>query len=282
MPRMLFDMLTIVGVGLLGGSVGAAAIRRRLVRRVIGVGRDEAKLAAARAAGIIHEYTADLAVAAGRSDLIVFCTPVDRIAEQVIAAAAVARSGTILTDVGSTKSSIVEAVLGKLPAGVHFVGSHPMAGSEKKGADHADADLFVGRAAVVTTDDSDSIAAANVIAFWKTLGSRVYVMSPADHDRAVALVSHLPHAVAAALAAVVDPALLPLSAGGFRDTTRIAAAAPAIWEPIFRANRDAVRAALDAFTDHLAEFRRLLDADDGPGLAGWLSEGKRVRDALGS
>jgi len=110
----------------------------------------------------------------------------------------------------------------------------------------------------------------------------VLTMSPGEHDRAVAAVSHLPHAVAAALAGQTDPELLPLSAGGFRDTTRVAAAGPGIWTPIFRENRDAVLASLDRFSDHLASFRELLAADDGPGLSAWLADAKRVRDALGS
>lgn len=279
---MMFDTLTVVGVGLLGGSVGLAAKERKLVGRVLGVGRDPAKLAAARAAGVIDD-TASLADAARRSDLVVFCTPVDRIAAEVVEAAAVCRPGTLLTDVGSTKGEIVAAVAGKLPGGVHFVPSHPMAGSEKKGAAHARADLFDGRATVVTPPaDTDPGAAERVAGFWKALGSRVVVMPPAEHDTAVAYVSHLPHAVSAALAAVVDPSYLPLAAGGFRDTTRIAAAAPAIWEPIFRTNREAVLEAADRFAARFDEFRRLLRAGDGPGLEGWLSEGKRVRDALGS
>lgn len=280
---MLFDTLSIVGVGLLGGSVGLAAKGRGLVRRVIGVGRDPAKLAEAAAAGAIGEPTTDLAAAARVSDLMVFCTPVDLIAGQILEAAAACRPGTILTDVGSTKRAIVAAVAGRLPPRVHFVPSHPMAGSEKKGAAFARADLFVNRATVVTpTTDTDPGAAERVVEFWRALGSRVVVMPPGDHDTAVAYVSHLPHAVAAALAGVIDPAFLPIAAGGFRDTTRVAAAAPAIWEPIFRTNRDAVLAAAEQFASRFDEFRRLLEAGDGPGLVRWLSEGKRVRDAVGS
>jgi prephenate dehydrogenase len=158
-----------------------------------------------------------------------------------------------------------------------------MAGSEKKGAAFARADLFENRATVVTpTADTDPGAAEGVVEFWRSLGSRVVVMPPGDHDTAVAFVSHLPHAVAAALAGVVDPGFLPIAAGGFRDTTRIAAAAPAIWEPIFRTNRDAVLAAAEVFAARFDEFRRLLESGDGPGLVRWLSEGKRVRDAVGS
>jgi prephenate dehydrogenase len=177
---MLFDTLSIVGVGLLGGSVGLAAKSRGLVRRVLGVGRDAGKLAEAAAAGVIHESTTDLAAAARTSDLMVFCTPVDLIGPQILEAAAACRPGAVLTDVGSTKRAIVAAVAGRLPPRVHFVPSHPMAGSEKKGAAFARADLFENRATVVTpTADTDPGAADRVAGFWRALGSRVVVMSPA-------------------------------------------------------------------------------------------------------
>jgi prephenate dehydrogenase len=170
-----------------------------------------------------------------------------------------------------------------LPPTVTFIGSHPMAGSEKKGSAFADADLFVNRATILTTDGPPPTEALEKLAqFWTALGSRVHRMSAAEHDHTVAYVSHLPHVVAAALAAVVDPGLLPLSAGGFRDTTRIAAAAPAIWEPIFRTNRAEVLAACEAFIQQFQAFQTLLADDNGEGLIRWLTEGKRVRDALGS
>jgi prephenate dehydrogenase len=215
--------------------------------------------------------------------LVVFCTPVDRIADQVIEAANHCRPGTLLTDAGSTKAEIVARVDRHIRDGVHFVGAHPLAGSEKAGVEHARADLFEGRVTIVTPGGScDEDAQFNVMEFWGALGSGVVTMTPEDHDDALAVTSHLPHAVAAAVAGVTEPDLLSLTAGGFRDVTRIAAGDPHLWAAIFRTNRAAVLAALAAFTARLDTFRDLLDAGDEAGLVRWLAAAKRVRDALGT
>jgi prephenate dehydrogenase len=280
---MRIDTLTIVGVGLLGGSIGLAVRERGIARQVIGVGRDHTKLEAARSAGAIHDISDSIAAGVRDAELVVFCTPVDRIAEQVLEAAPFCRPEAILTDVGSTKTNIVAALTGKLPGDVAFVGSHPMAGSEKAGVEFARADLFEGRIAVVTpTLSSPQYAVNSLDQFWRALGSRVIRLSPEEHDRAVAVASHTPHAVAAALAKFLPADLFPLAATGFRDTTRIAAGDPELWAAVFRANRPAVLTALGRFADRLDEFRNLLDADDGPGLVRFLAEGKQVRDALGN
>ncbi|MBX9583585.1 MAG: prephenate dehydrogenase/arogenate dehydrogenase family protein [Gemmataceae bacterium] len=280
---MSFGQITIVGVGLIGGSVGLTAKARGVARRVVGVGRDRAKLEQASRLGAVDSATTDLAAGVRDATLVVVCTPVDRIAADILAAAADARPGTSITDGGSTKGNIVTAVDGRLPAGLHYVPAHPLAGAEKGGAEHARADLFDGRVTILTpTDRTDAAALERVEAFWRALGSRVVRMSPDDHDRVLATTSHLPHAVAAGVAGITPPDWLPLSAGGFRDVTRIAGGSPDLWVPIFRANREAVLAALDRFTDRLAEFRRLLEAGDGDGLARWLADAKQVRDALGA
>lgn len=280
---MLFDTLAIVGVGLLGGSLGLAAKSRGLVRRVVGVGRDPARLELAQGLGAIDDHSADYADAIPAADLVVVCTPVDLIPKHVLELIAFAKPGCVVTDVGSTKGEIVNALANRIPKRIAFVGCHPMAGSEKKGPAHAVADLFQNRTTILTpTGESDPDVLARLKQFWEGVGCRVVLMTPAEHDRAVAQISHLPHAVASALAGAIDPANLGVSAGGFRDTTRIAAAAASIWEPIFRTNRAEVLAACDRFAGRFDEFRKLLAADDGPGLIHWLNEGKRVRDALGS
>lgn len=280
---MRVDVLTIVGVGLIGGSIGLAARRRGLARTVRGVGRRGPSLERARTVGALDEAFTDVADAVPGSDLVVFCTPVDGIAEQVLAAAHLCGAGCILTDAGSTKGTIVHAIETRLPAGVAFVGGHPLAGSEKRGPEHADADLFQGRVTVLTsTERTEPAALARVAGFWQALGARVRVMSPDEHDRALALTSHLPHLAAAALAGLTPKELLELSASGFRDTTRIAAGDPALWSAIFLHNRPALLTALDALAGRLDEFRRALQDADRSALDELLDQGKKVRDALGS
>jgi cyclohexadieny/prephenate dehydrogenase len=279
---MSFDQITIVGVGLIGGSVGLAAKARGVARRVVGVGRDPRTLARAVELGAIDSFSTDLAGGVKDADLVVVCTPVDRIAEMILRAAPHCREGTIFTDGGSTKGGIVAAVRGNLPAGVSFVPAHPLAGAEKNGVEHARADLFEKRVTIITPADNADEDVRRVEAFWEALGSRLARLDPFEHDRVLAFTSHLPHAVASAVASVTAKEWLALSAGGFRDVTRIAAGDPELWTAIFQANRDAVLAALGAFADRLKEFRRLLEAGDGAGLAKWLTEGKQVRDALGT
>jgi cyclohexadieny/prephenate dehydrogenase len=280
---MLFDQITIVGVGLIGGSVGLAAKARGVARRVVGVGRDPANLQAAVRRGAIDRFTTDQAEGVRGSSLVVFCTPVDRIADQVIEAANHCEPGTLLSDAGSTKAQIVRQVDRHIRDGVHFVGAHPIAGSEKRGVEHSRVDLFVDRVTIVTPSTfTDESAQFNVMDFWAALGSRVVTMNPETHDEVVAEVSHLPHVVAAAVAGATDVDLLPVTGGGFRDVTRIAAGDPWLWAAIFEANRDAVLTALRQFTTRLDEFRRMLEAGDRDGLVRWLSEGKQVRDALGT
>jgi cyclohexadieny/prephenate dehydrogenase len=280
---MLFDQITIVGVGLIGGSVGMAAKARGAVGRVVGTGRDPKTLARAAELGAVDAHTTDLADAVRTSGLVVVCTPVDRIADVILRAAPHCRPGTIFTDGGSTKGNILAELDGRLPDGVTFVPAHPLAGSEKNGVQHARADLFDNRLTILTpTDDTDTAAVDRVEAFWRAIGSRVVRLPPVQHDQVLAATSHLPHAVAAAVAGVTPVEWLGCTAGGFRDTTRIAGGDPHLWAAIFRANRDAVHAALDRFTARLDTFRALLEAGDRDGLVEWLSEAKQVRDALGT
>jgi prephenate dehydrogenase len=281
---MLFEHVTIIGVGLIGGSVGLAAKARGVAGHVAGVGRDGRTLARAVELGAIDSLTTDTVAGAVPADLVVVCTPVDRIADAILKTAPHCRTGTIYTDAGSTKANVVEAVAGRLPAGIEYVPAHPLAGAEKNGVEHARAELFEDRVTILTPEARvcGEEAAHRVGAFWRALGSRLEWRSPEDHDRALAATSHLPHAVAAATAGVTPVELLPLSAGGFRDVTRIAAGSPELWSAIFLANRAWVLDAIDGFVDRLGEFRHLLESGDRAGLIRWLTEAKQVRDALGS
>jgi prephenate dehydrogenase len=280
---MSFNTLAIVGVGLIGASIGLAARRRGLVRQIIGVGRQWDSLRLAQQRGAIDEGTLDLSAAVAEADLVVFCTPVDLIAAQVLQAGVVCRPGTLLTDAGSTKSAIVRAVEDRLPRGVEFVGSHPLAGSEKRGPEHADPNLFQDRLTVVTrTPKTDEDALERTSAFWQALGSRVREMDPEAHDEALALTSHLPHLLAAALAGILSPELHSLTATGFRDTTRVAAGDPALWTAIFSQNRSAILDALGRVQDRLMNFKTALMSQDWDTVTSLLAEAKEVRDALGN
>lgn len=280
---MIIDTLSIVGVGLIGGSIGLAAKKRGVARRILGTGRQQASLDAALAVGAIDEGFLDPAGAVHAADVTVFCTPVDHIAEQVVALAPGCKPGALLTDAGSTKAAIVNAIAGRLPKGIAFVGSHPLAGSEKRGPQHADAHLFQNRVTVITpTPQSDPRAVARTASFWQSLGSRVKQMPPDDHDRALAMTSHLPHLLAAALAGVLPQELVDLTATGFRDTTRVAAGDPSLWTGIFAQNRVALLDVLGKLQDRLVEYKQALMTSDWAVVDALLEQAKRSRDALGS
>jgi prephenate dehydrogenase len=278
---MALPTVAIVGVGLIGGSVGLAARRRSVAARVRGTDRDPETLHRALAAGALDETRDGPAEAACGADLVFVCAPVDRVAELAAEAGAGCRPGAVVTDVGSTKAAILEAVRGRLPPGVAFVGGHPLAGSEKQGPEHARADLFEGRLVVLTPEvRTDESALARVREFWQAVGARVRLMEAGEHDQAVALTSHLPHLLASALAGILPPDLYELTATGFRDTSRLAAGSPAVWTPILRANRAAVLDALALLELHLGRFRQAL-AGETATLNALLQLGKTVRDHLG-
>ena len=280
---MLFDTIAIVGVGLLGGSVGLAARARGLSRRIVGIGRTTANLDRARELGIIDRQTTNLAEGVAEADLIVVCSPVDLIATHVLEAARAAKPGALLTDVGSTKGNIVRDVDSKLPAGVAFVGAHPLAGSEKQGAEFARADLFENRVCVLTPSAAtDPAAVVRSELFWRSVGSQVRTLTPEEHDLALATTSHLPHFIAALLARQLPEAWRGFAASGFRDTTRIAAGDPQLWTAIARENTLAISHALALFARQLDGLREAVLSQNSDDLARLLTEAKRVRDALGS
>jgi prephenate dehydrogenase len=280
---MQLDTLTIVGVGLIGGSIGLAARRRGMARRILGVGWRPETLDRARRLGAIDQGHLQLPPAVADADFVVFCTPVQLIPKQVLEAAPHCRRQVIFTDAGSTKEAIVRTVDGRLPGNVRFVGSHPLAGSEKRGPEFADADLFQNRLTVVTpTAQTDPAALEQVCSFWQALGSRVKRMAPIEHDRALSLTSHVPHLLASALAGALPPELHDLTASGFRDATRIAAGDPAIWTGILLQNREAVLESLAQVHGQIEQFRTALQAGDEKTITALLEQAKRVRDALGS
>jgi prephenate dehydrogenase len=285
---MRIQTLAIVGVGLIGGSIGLAAKKRGLAKRVVGIGHRQATLEQALARGAVDEFSLNFPEAVREADLVVFCTPVDLIADQVLAAAPKCKPGALLTDAGSTKGSLVRRITDSFrqspaPEGVTFFGSHPLAGSEKRGVEHADANLFERRLTIVTkVADSDEAALTRVVEFWRALGSVVHVMNPEEHDQALAITSHLPHMVATALVSTLTESLVPFTATGFRDTTRIAAGDPSLWTGILLQNREAILAGLNSFERHLAHLREVLLSSDRTRLDQLLEQAKRMREKLSS
>ncbi len=282
-----FRNIAIIGVGLIGGSIGLALRERKLAGRIVGIGRSADTLARAKKLGCIHDASTSVAEGVRAADLVVVCTPVEQIPPLIAEAAAHATAGAIFTDAGSTKAIVVaqtEALLhprfdGLLP----FIGSHPIAGSEKTGPEAARGDLFVKRTVVITpTASTDDHATETVERFWRSLQGQVVRLSPQRHDEVLARTSHLPHLVASALAAATPADMLPLTAGGWSDTTRIAAGDAEMWRQILLANSVQTLKALGDFERVLTELRQAVETGSGLRLAEILAEGKARRDALGS
>ncbi len=279
----MWDTVAVVGVGLIGGSIGLALRNRGLANTVVGIGRTELRLRVAAERGAISRFTTNLQQGVAEAQLVVVCTPVGHIVEHVRRISLACPAGTLITDAGSTKGEICRALAGNLDGGGHFIGSHPMAGSEKSGPEHAEADLFEGSVTVVTpTENALEDDAGRIEGFWSSLGSRVVRMTADEHDQAVATVSHLPHLVASALAAGTPPDQLLLAAGGWRDTTRVAAGDVELWRQILTDNRVHVLQALSSFEKVLSEFRDALERNEAAAITRLLASGKQNRDSLGS
>ncbi|HEX8342239.1 MAG TPA: prephenate dehydrogenase/arogenate dehydrogenase family protein [Tepidisphaeraceae bacterium] len=264
--------LTIISLGLLGGSV-AMAVRERISGcRIVGCAHREGSLTKAKAAGLLDGWSLDPAAAVAEADLVLLCMPVRQIPLWLAAIGPHLPPGCVVSDVGSTKAAIVAAGEAAVRPPAFFVGSHPMAGSEKSGIDAARADLFDGATCIVTpTPASDTAAAARVESFWRTLGCRLVRHAPGEHDRLVALVSHLPHAAAAAIALVQESASLALHGKGFLDTTRIAVGDPTLWTDILLENGTHVVAGIDRLQDELARLSLVIQSQDPDVLGRWLA-----------
>ena len=279
-PKFKCDTIAVVGVGLIGGSIGLAAVRRKLAGRIIGIGRNEAKLKRAIKLGAISEYATSIAKGVAEADLVVVCTPVDHIVEHATEAISAGKPNAIVTDAGSTKGSIVAAMTS---SGSSFIGSHPLAGSDQTGVEHSREDLFEGRVVVVTPTRKNSDDQVNRLSsFWSSLGSEVLSMSPRAHDAALASTSHLPHVLASALAKATSEDNLRLTAGGWQDTTRIAAADPELWQQILLDNEKDVLKSIDRFTKVLQMYREAIENRSASKLKRLLQQGKMRRDAVGS
>ncbi len=273
--------VAILGVGLIGGSIGLALRQRGLSERVIGIGRNSARLRKAKRLGAVTETTTSIERGVSEADLVVVCTPVQHVVDHVRQVSQFVGPNTLITDVGSTKQTIVEG-LTKLENG-QFVGSHPMAGSDQGGVGNAHADLFHKRTVVVTPQkNTNRKAQTDVASFWRSLGARVIELNCREHDRAVAVISHLPHTIAAVLSVQANASQMKLAAGGWSDTTRVAGADPELWLAILRDNNQQVIRAVDRYLVDLHKFRDALESDDTRVLLRYLKRGKQNRESLGN
>lgn len=280
----MLDQLTILAPGLLGGSVAMAARARGAVRRiVIWARRPETRLAL-RGQPWCDEVADTPEAAVRAASLLVLAAPVEKIIELAWRIAPALPVGAIVTDVGSVKGELVRACQAAMPATAFFVGSHPMAGSQKTGWEHGDAELFSGRICFVTPSATTNEKAAAIVArFWGELGGKVTTVSPDEHDEIVAHISHLPQAVATTLCTFLaqkNPAWRNFSGNGLRDTTRIAASDAAMWLEIFQQNREEALRALRRFQDELQGLHAALANRDWPEVRARLERGKTYRDGF--
>jgi len=276
-----FNKITIIGVGLIGGSIGLAIKKRRLAREVIGVFRRPSTLRRALKRAAIDSGTLDIKEGVSDADLVVIASPVLTIPDIARKALRFAKPGAIVTDVGSSKCWIVDKV--ERMAGrsrcAAFVGSHPMAGSEQAGVEAATSALFEGAPCIVTkTGRTDGRALRKIAAFWKSLGARVEVMSPLEHDKNVAFISHLPHIVAFGLAGAVPGDSLKYGAEGFKDTTRVASSDPGLWTDIFITNRAEILRSARLFERNYKEILKAISRSDYWKVVKLLAKAKAKRD----
>lgn len=287
MSQPIVTTLTVIGVGLIGGSFSRALKAGGAVQRVIGVDHDADNLALALRLGVIDEAAPSLAEGVGGAQVVFVAVPVGSVAAVVAQAAPHLLPGCIVTDGGSVKDELVRACELLMPAGTFFVGGHPIAGTEHSGAAAAFAELYQGRRCILTpTNATDANALELVRRLWQAAGSRVECMDAVTHDRVFAAVSHLPHMVAYALVHAVarsaeeEENILTFSAGGFRDFTRIASSDPAMWRDIALMNRGALMEMLERYSAEFNALRERVASGDGPWLEDFFKTSKRLRDGI--
>ncbi|MBF0461086.1 MAG: prephenate dehydrogenase/arogenate dehydrogenase family protein [Magnetococcales bacterium] len=284
--------LALIGVGLIGGSLALALRERRLVGAVVGCNRSRAALVLAKSLGVIDEGTQEIAFAVRDADLVLVATPVRAIAPMVGDMAPFLAPGTIVTDVGSVKQSVVQACEATLAAAsvqpLHFVGGHPIAGREHAGVGNAAADLFENSRTILTpTAQTDRTALATVRHLWEAVGSQVETMEVGHHDQVLAATSHLPHLMAYSVVNTLSDLedhiraeVFRYAAGGFRDFTRIASSDPTMWRDICLENPEAILAILTRFRKDLDRLMEQIQSGNGDALYGIFSRSKTTRDRI--
>jgi cyclohexadieny/prephenate dehydrogenase len=289
MAEPVFDRLCLLGVGLIGSSLARVArARGDLARTVVAHAKSAATLARVEQLGIADVVEADAARAVAGADGVIFCVPVGAYAEVMAQVAPHLAPGVIVTDVGSTKMSVLRDLGPLLPPGAHLVPAHPMAGTEHSGPDAGFAELFEGRYCIITPlPGGDPAAAEKVREFWRRCGSMIETLDPATHDKVVAIVSHLPHLIAFTICSTADDladetkeSVLKFAASGFRDFTRIAASDPTMWRDVFLNNREALLEMLARFTEDAQALGRAVRWGQADYIEDRIRRGRKIRRGL--
>ncbi len=283
-----FDTLAVIGLGLIGASICRVARAQGLARRVVGADADAAVRRRAREIDLADAVPDAVEEAVRGAELVILCTPVGAMGQVVAAIAPHLAAGAILSDVGSSKSSVLADVAPLVPAHAHFIPGHPVAGTEYSGPDAGFATLFTNRWVILTPPPgTDEAALAKLTAFWAGAGANVERMSAAHHDTVLAITSHVPHLIAynivrtaSDLEQVTQSEVMKFSAGGFRDFTRIASSDPTMWRDVFLHNRDAVLDVLGRFNEDLASLQRMVRDGDGDGLFALFTRTRAIRRGI--
>lgn len=287
-PRLLFRRLVVVGLGLIGASICRAARAQKLANVVVGCDANPAVRARALEIDLVDEMAETLEAGVVGADLVMLCTPVGAMGAVAAQIGPLLAPGTIVSDVGGVKVSVIEAVGPHLPDGVHFVPGHPVAGTEYSGPDAGFATLFVNRWLILTPPEgTDPAAVERTAAFWTATGANIEIMTPAHHDIVLAITSHVPHLIAynivrtaSDLEKVTQAEVMKFSAGGFRDFTRIASSDPTMWRDVFLNNRDAVLEMLGRFNEDLSQLQRMVRDGDGAGLFDLFTRTRAIRRGI--
>ena len=288
LDQPVFERLALVGLGLIGSSLARVARRKNLARTLIAIDASETVRNRVQQLGLADHVTGDVAEGVGNADCVILCVPVGVCGVVAEAMKAGLKAGAIISDVGSVKGSVVAQVEPHLPAHVHFVPAHPVAGTEQSGPDAGFASLFHNRWCILTPPEgTNADAVARMRAFWEGAGSNVEEMTPPHHDLVLAITSHLPHLIAynivgtaADLEAVTQSEVIKFSAGGFRDFTRIAASDPTMWRDVFLNNKDAVLEMLGRFTEDLSALQRAIRWGDGAALFEHFTRTRAIRRSI--
>jgi len=284
----LFKRVALIGFGLIGGSIARAARAQGLAGDIVTTARSARTRARVSELGVVDRVVETNVDAVKDADLVILCIPVGAcgpVAEEI---APHLKPGAIVSDVGSVKGAVVRDMAPHLPAGVHFVPAHPVAGTEHSGPDSGFAELFINRWCILTPPEgSDANAVERLRAFWAALGAKVEIMTPDHHDLVLAITSHLPHLIAYTIVGTADELgqvtsseVMKFSAGGFRDFTRIAASDPIMWRDVFLANKEAVLEMLGTFNEDLSKLTRAIRRGDGEALFEHFTRTRAIRRGI--